>query len=87
MVGIPPVGCVDCSGVNTLIKNGVNGILTKPTPEAFAKGLMELMMDEEKRTAYGSEARKSAECYDPEKVWDAWQNLICDVVHHFPSLR
>lgn len=87
MVGIPPVGCVDCSGVNTLIKNGVNGILTKPTPEAFAKGLMELMMDEEKRTAYGSEARKSAEYYDPEKVWDAWQNLICDVVHHFPSLR
>ena len=41
-MGLPSVGCKDCCAVNSLIKDGSNGFLTDPTPEAFAEGLAKL---------------------------------------------
>lgn len=81
MVGLPAVGCTDCSAVNTLIRDGANGILSKPDPESFAKALSELMLDEEKRRSYGEEARKTAMEYDPKVVWEMWESLIGSIAN------
>lgn len=80
MVGIPPVGCVDCSGVNTLIESGFNGILAEPNPKSFAEALRLLMENEEKRLLCGEGARKTAEPYNPDAVWTSWECLIDEVV-------
>ena len=80
MVGIPPVGCVDCSGVNTLIESGSNGILAEPNPKSFAAALRLLMANEEKRLLCGEGARRTAEPYNPDAVWTSWERLIDEVV-------
>ncbi len=80
MVGIPPVGCVDCSGVNTLIESGSNGILAEPNPKSFAEALRLLMENEEKRLLCGEGARRTAEPYNPDAVWTSWERLIGEVV-------
>lgn len=80
MVGIPPVGCVDCSGVNTLIESGSNGILAEPNPKSFAEALRLLMENEEKRLLCGDGARRTAEPYNPDAVWASWERLIDEVV-------
>ena len=80
MVGIPPVGCVDCSGVNTLIENGSNGILAEPNSKSFAEALKLLMENEEKRLLCGNGARRTAEPYNPDAVWASWERLIDEVV-------
>lgn len=81
MVGIPAVGCVDCSAVNTLIQNGVNGILTRPDPESFSVGLSDLMRNKEKRLEYGGQARKTAQRFDPDAIWDTWESLLNDILN------
>lgn len=80
MVGLPAVGCIDCSAVNTLIQDGVNGLLSKPDPESFAEALSKLMRDGEMRRGYGEEARKTAQKFDPNVVWEMWEDLIESVV-------
>ena len=80
MVGIPPVGCVDCSGVNTLIESGSNGVLAEPNPQSFAAALRLLMANEEKRLFCGEGARRTAEPYNPDAVWTSWERLIDEVV-------
>ncbi|MDY2868165.1 MAG: glycosyltransferase, partial [Mesosutterella sp.] len=57
-MGLPAVGCKDCPSVNSLIKNESNGLLTDPTPEAFAEGLAKLMGSEELRRKYGAQGRE-----------------------------
>lgn len=86
MVGIPAVGCVDCSAVNTLIQNGVNGILTRPDPASFSVGLSDLMRDKEKRLEYGEQARKTAQRFDPDAIWNTWENLLNDVLNEMKTL-
>lgn len=76
MVGIPAVGCSDCPGVNTLIEDGVNGLLVKADPTAFSKALAVLMESEEKRLVCGQGARNTALDFDSEKVWDSWEKFI-----------
>lgn len=75
-MGLPAVGCKDCSAVNTLIRDGENGFLTESTPEAFAKGLAKLMESEELRRKLGEEGKKDMKAYSADRVWGTWEKLI-----------
>lgn len=74
--GIPSVGCLDCPGVNELIKTGRNGLLTDPTPQAFSEALASLMENHSLRCRLGTQAREDISKYSPHNVWAQWDALI-----------
>lgn len=78
-MGLPAVGRKDCPAVNTLIRDGENGLLTDSTPEAFAKGLARLMDDEELRFQLGTQGKEDMKAYSADHVWGAWEKLILDL--------
>ncbi|MFR4148351.1 MAG: glycosyltransferase [Sutterella wadsworthensis] len=75
-MGLPIAGCVDCPSVNTIIRDSENGVLTKPTPEAYAEGLAKLMENEDLRCKLGSQAKEDMKAYSPERVWNQWEKLL-----------
>lgn len=77
--GLPTVGCVDCPSVNTLIRSGENGLLTEPTAESFAEGLVSLMEDAAYRRKLGAQAREDMRQFGPDAVWRTWQTLLEEV--------
>lgn len=77
--GLPCVGLKKTLGVNGLIEDGFNGILTDDTVEAFAKGLATLMTDENQRARMASNAKLIASRYSPERSYDLWETLIKEV--------
>ena len=79
-MGLPAVGCKDCSAVNSLIKDGSNGFLTDPTPEAFAEGLAKLMMSEDLRRQLGAQGRQDMKAFSADAVWGAWDKLIRELI-------
>lgn len=81
--GLPCIGFKSCSAVNELIKDGSNGILCDDTIEDFARGLAELMDDEEKRNRYGQQAKEDMKQYAPEKIWNEWEELINKTVYDY----
>lgn len=78
--GLPVIGCADCCAVNTIIRDGENGLLTEPTPEAYAEGLATLMESEELRRQYGAQSREDMKAYSPDAVWGAWDKLIKELI-------
>lgn len=74
--GIPCVGLKDTLGVNSLIGDGINGILVDPTVDAFAKGLAALMSDDDRRMQMAQNAQCIASMYTPENSYDLWESLI-----------
>lgn len=80
--GLPCVGCLDCPGVNDLIRNEENGLLVRPTPDAFATALSHLMNDHTLRVKLGTQARKDISEYTPEKIWSSWTDLIEEVINN-----
>ena len=83
--GLPVVGTKDCCSVNTLIRDGVNGFLTEPTPEAFAQALSQLMENQELRIKLGKQAKEDMKAYSAEVVWDMWDDLIQKVIKEHQS--
>ena len=79
-MGLPAVGRKDCPAVNTLIRDGKNGLLTDPTPEAFAEGLARLMQSEELRRRLGAQGKDDMKAFSADRVWGAWEKLILDLV-------
>lgn len=79
-VGLPCLGLKSCLAVSQLITNNVTGILTDSTKEALAEGLERLLLDEALRTRLGVNAKEAMEDFLPEKIWDKWENLFCNVV-------
>lgn len=79
-MGLPAVGRRNCSAVNTLIRDNQNGFLTESTPAAFAEGLAKLMESEELRSRLGTQGREDMKVYSAERIWDAWEKLILELV-------
>lgn len=75
-MGLPAIGYKNCSAVNELIKNGVNGYLCEEGIEDFQNKLRKLMEDRELRILMGKHARFSMKAYAPEKIWDTWEVLL-----------
>jgi len=78
--GLPCVGLKKTLGVNALIENGVNGILTNDDAEAFSAGLAALMEDKPRREWMGQNAKRISEAYPPEHSYSLWEALITEVV-------
>lgn len=79
-MGLPIVACSDCPSVNTMIRDGQNGILTKSSPEEYAEGLAKLMKNKELRLQLGSQAKEDMKAYSPDTIWGAWDQLIRELI-------
>ncbi len=75
-MGLPAIGWVKCTSVNTLIKDGDNGLLCEDTPESLANALSRLMMDESVRIRLGNTAKEDMKEYAPSQVWAQWEKLL-----------
>lgn len=80
--GLPVVGFADCSGVNQLVRDEVNGILVPGAADhaarvaGFAQALSGLMADPEARTRLGAAGPASMAIYAPDRVIDRWEEMI-----------
>ncbi|MEU7134561.1 glycosyltransferase family 4 protein [Streptomyces sp. NPDC046261] len=73
-----PVVATDCPhGPGEIITDGEDGLLVPVgDSDAIAKGLLKLIEDEDLRRAMGAAARASAQRYAPERIADAYLELI-----------
>ncbi len=80
--GLPVVGFKDCSGLNALVEDGVNGLLVskKNRRKSLADGLRRLMRDEELRNRMSATAPATMAPYAPKIVYDQWEAVINEAV-------
>ena len=76
-VGLPIIGTKNCTFINSIIKNGYNGILCNDTVKDMSNALELLMSDELKRLHLGTNARIDVRRFDAESVSQQWEDLIC----------
>lgn len=81
--GLPVLGFDDCSGLNRLVVDGVNGQLVPAAglgpdrrQQAFAAALERMMADPEGRAALSAAAPGSVAQYAPDRVVDLWEDVI-----------
>ncbi len=68
-------------GVSDILRDGETGLITAPTPAAYAAGLRQLMANPDLRRHMGDRARTfCAEHYSRERILDAWEALLDEVV-------
>lgn len=79
-MGIPVVGCSDCTAVNSIVNSHVNGLLVDPRPECYAMGLKFLMENDVARRQYGTQGREDMKKYSSNVVWGAWDRLIREFI-------
>lgn len=85
--GLPVIAFSDCSGINTLVKNNVNGILVKTDTSrenALADALFLLMSNNELRVSL-SDNCELLQGYEINEVTDCWEKLIYELtlsMHH-----
>ncbi len=74
--GLPVIGLTTTSGVNELVKNKVNGLLSDNNEKAFANTIQQIIDDDTFRQQAGREARKSVLQYRPGVIFDKWSVLF-----------
>lgn len=64
-------------GVADIVRNGETGLVTAPSPAAYAEGLRRLMADENFRMHLGDSARRfCAKNYSRESILNQWESLL-----------
>lgn len=79
-MGLPIIGCKDCSAVNSIIRDGENGFLSESNADDMSKKLELLMSDFELRKRLGAQAKEDMLKYSPDTVWQQWDDLISSIV-------
>lgn len=76
--GLPSVGFSGCAGVQELISSGYNGLLAKGNddPKSLAEAMATLMASKELRRFMGKNAVESVRCYEPDKVFSLWEEVL-----------
>jgi glycosyltransferase involved in cell wall biosynthesis len=77
--GVPVVGFAECPGINRLVRDGTNGILVHDDASAvqsLGAALAKLMKDDALRKKYGSAGPKTVKEFEPERVFDLWEDLL-----------
>lgn len=74
--GLPSVGFEETFGVNDLIINKVNGLLTINAQESFADAIKYLISDVNVREKMRKQAKESIVKYEPEKIFDQWNKFF-----------
>ena len=78
--GLPAVGLLDCTGVSDLISNEVDGLLVSRSITGLTDALYRLMNDNGMRKEMGIQGMKAMKQYEPEKIWDKWEQLLHSVI-------
>lgn len=76
--GLPAIGFKNCNGVNSLIQNQKTGFLVD-SPEDYSQALEKLMNSVELRENMGKEGQKYIKRFNPDIIWDKWEQLLCKV--------
>ena len=79
-MGLPVIGCQECSSVNSIIRDGENGFLCESSADEISKKLDILMSDFELRKQLGAQAKTDMLKYSPDVVWQQWEDLIVSVI-------
>jgi glycosyltransferase involved in cell wall biosynthesis len=67
--GVPVVAChAPDNAIPELVRDGVDGLITDPTPEALAKALQRLLLDEPTRRRLAESAQGRAQAYDWQRI-------------------
>ncbi len=74
--GLPCIGLINCPAVNTLIKHNQNGLLCNNDPYEFSQALRKLMENRDLRIKLGSQAQKDISLYDPQHIWQLWDEFL-----------
>ena len=77
-IGLPVISTdCPCGGPNMLIKNYENGLLVKPGDENELSNAMEyIIKNQNDADKMGLKAKKTAEMYKPEKIFNDWSTYI-----------
>ncbi len=75
-MGIPCIGLEICDGVNEIIRQNENGVLSKNSVEDFSVKLKSLMDSSEFRKSLGLQAQKDMQNYTENIIWNKWIKLI-----------
>ena len=78
--GLPAIGYKSCPSVNELIIDGYNGFLCDDGIDAFAEKMKILMQNKELRKQMGQNAKESIKQFEPEKIWNQWEDLMKKVI-------
>lgn len=78
--GLPVIGLETCFGVHDLIKQGETGFLINEESEYIVKALKVLMQNQDMRERMGCAGRDLSAQYDPEHIWNQWNNLFMKLV-------
>ncbi len=79
--GLPVIGRKQCSGVNTLVKDGRNGLLINEEDSIneitkYAEELLKLVSNDPLRLNMSKEAVISMRNYSPEKIYSSWLDVL-----------
>ncbi|SUI96869.1 Probable poly(glycerol-phosphate) alpha-glucosyltransferase [Sphingobacterium spiritivorum] len=77
--GLPSLGFQNCSGVNELIEHGKTGYLAENSLH-MKQQLEQLIQSAKLRARIGLQAHLAMKKYNPEYIFDSWNNLISDIV-------
>jgi len=75
-MGLAVVAYRSCRAAESLIVNGVTGILSESGVEPLAEALAALIQNKEKREALGAKAQQAMVEFAPQKIWNKWEGLI-----------
>ena len=79
--GLPCIGLKTATGINELIIDRENGLLTEPHYMDITRKLTELMNNQPLRARYGANARESMRKYSVEMFFAKWDALIEDALN------
>ncbi|SPH16885.1 GalNAc-alpha-(1-_4)-GalNAc-alpha-(1-_3)-diNAcBac-PP-undecaprenol alpha-1,4-N-acetyl-D-galactosaminyltransferase [Defluviimonas aquaemixtae] len=77
--GVAAIGFADCPGVNTLLRDGDNGLLVQPSDEpvvALSEALERLVSDSELRCRLSRRGPDSMADYAPARIYARWEALL-----------
>lgn len=74
--------------LSEVVHDGVNGFIVKNSPDAFAEAVIDLLNDDEKRTAFGAESRKLSAKFTERKQIKKLEKLYEKIIaEHEPRRR
>lgn len=82
--GLPAVS-VDAFGPSTVVRNGVDGLLTPPDESAFAEALVKILSDEKLRLSMRAAALEGIRRFSIEATADAYDALYREAIHRNAS--
>ena len=75
-MGLPVIGCEDCTSVSSLISDHVNGLVSAPNADDLAQKLTYLIENPKIRESMGNEAKIAMREFSPQAVWAKWDDLL-----------